>query len=840
MPQWYLQLCRRVLRLTEDRLAVGLTFKLLATPLYQDNSVVGIVIGPIIRSLKLLLGMSILFPLFLVIMIPLIFWIIFEGLIFFIPQYPQFTTPFLLINLGGIFVYVLVFFRYNFRPLRQTDNLYFWSHWDVRGIIEKDQTVGQIFVKFWQVGKTHKILVRLGVTEEMVNDLSPKLLTHISGFQILNNGFDSAHPKMISITDTLQSLFSLDEPLLDYFEKRGIAVPEIRSVIWWNNQEDLLKSPPTILSEAYQVHTRGGVNRSWSALPTPFLNSVSHDLTKEVQIKISPFIIPRDKILMEIERSLGRSKSNHVLLVGPSGSGKTSLLYSLASKIITGGDDRVLWDQRVVVLYPSELTSGAKNAGEIELRFNNLMDEVSRAGNIILAIEDIHTLLSPGETAELNPVLKILVTHLNNARFKLIATTTPEAFREYLEGDPNLIKNFDRIDLEEASLEEVLPMLELKALEYEGKFEGLTFTYLALKKLLELSNRLIHDRVMPDKAFNSLDTVINSLPRKSGLISPELVIKVISEEVHIPLGTTAEEKKGLLHLEKTMEKRVIGQKAAIHEIASILRRARVGVANQNRPIGSILLAGPTGVGKTEIARTLSSVYFGNEEMIRLDMSEYQGVDGVKRLIGGMDGKDEQFGILSEAVKSKPGALILLDELEKADPGVLDIFLQILEDGTATDGSGQKIDFTNNLIYATSNVGSEQIIAALNQGLTVASIKKQLDELMFHAFKPEFLNRFDGIVYANALSLPEVEQIANLQLRDLAIRVKHEQGIILRWTPQFVTGIAQLGFTPTLGARPLRRVIQDRVESSLATMILKGLVKPGGTVLLTPQLLVNQS
>jgi len=226
-------------------------------------------------------------------------------------------------------------------------------------------------------------------------------------------------------------------------------------------------------------------------------------------------------------------------------------------------------------------------------------------------------------------------------------------------------------------------------------------------------------------------------------------------------------------------------------------------------------------------------------MIRLDMSEYQNSESVSRLIGGMiDGK-EQFGILSEAVKHKPAALILLDELEKADPSVLDIFLQILEDGIATDGNGEKIDFTNNLIYATSNVGSEQIIAALNQGMAIPQIKTQLDELLFKAFKPEFLNRFDGIVFANALSLKDVEKIANIQLTDLSQRVKKEHNVTMSFTPEFVSGIAQLGFTPTLGARPLRRVIQDRVESMLATQILEGKIEPGGSILLTPQLLVNQ-
>ncbi|MCR4306204.1 MAG: AAA family ATPase, partial [Candidatus Daviesbacteria bacterium] len=377
-----------------------------------------------------------------------------------------------------------------------------------------------------------------------------------------------------------------------------------------------------------------------------------------------------------------------------------------------------------------------------------------------------------------------------------------------------------KIEVPPATAENSLKILEDKAIEAERK-DKIKATFIALKTAVTFSQKFIHDRVLPDSAISILnETYTQSVNR---WVTKEVVRRVISQRVKIPLievGNT--DKNKLLNLEAEIHERLIDQEQAVKAIADSLRRSATGLREENRPIGSFLFVGPTGVGKTELAKALSEIYFkGAGAFIRFDMSEYQNSESVNRLIGGSEGE----GQLTGAVRQRPYALLLLDEFEKADPKILTLFLQVLEDGRLTDASGRTVDFTNTIIIATSNAGSLTIADGLKQGRTLQQIDTQVNDELLKIFKPELINRFDDVVLFKPLSEADLQKIVGIKLNGLQKQMK-EKGYLVEFDPALVSEFAKKGFDPVLGARPMRRLMQDTLEAKLSKLILQNELTKG--------------
>ncbi len=512
-----------------------------------------------------------------------------------------------------------------------------------------------------------------------------------------------------------------------------------------------------------------------------------------------------------------------MVLVGFPGTGKTNIIEGAANNMVAEEVPKVLQDKRFVSLSIAKLVAGAGGAGELEQRVLTIINEIARAGNIILFIDNIHNLVGAAsvgtESIDLSEVFSEFLRRYNVIT---IATTTPPDYTKYLENNP-LGQLFERVMINEPEFNQAIQMLEAKVGFVEAR-EQVYFSYEALERIVELSQRYISDRYLPEKAIIILEEVGSKVRKEKGknwVVTGEDVAALISAKTNIPLTQiTQSESDKLLNLEKIIHQRIVGQNEAVDFVANALRRARTEIRDLKKPIVNLLFLGPTGVGKTELAKTVAEVYFGDENnMIRLDMSEYQNKESLDRLIGSATGGEG--GYLTEAVRKNPFSLLLLDELEKAHPYILNIFLQVMDDGRLTDALGRTINFTNIILIATSNASTEYIQRKILEGWPLEKIKQDLilNELKNY-FRPEFLNRFNGIVLFKPLTKEEIVEITKLLLKKLA-QTMEVKGIKLEATEEAVRELAKEGFDPIFGARPLKRVIQEKVDNALANFLLTG-------------------
>ncbi|ADI03009.1 MAG TPA: ATP-dependent Clp protease ATP-binding subunit [Syntrophothermus lipocalidus] len=636
---------------------------------------------------------------------------------------------------------------------------------------------------------------------------------------------------------------------------------------------------------------------------TPVLDTFSRDLTQLArEHKLDP-VIGREKEIDRVTQVLSRRTKNNPVLIGDPGVGKTAIVEGLAQRIVENKVPEVLSDKRVVVLDLSTMVAGTKYRGEFEDRLTKVVNEIRNAGDIIVFIDELHTIVGAGAAEGAIDAANILKPALARGEFQCIGATTIDEYRKHVEKDAALERRFQPIMVDEPTVEETIEILRGLRDRYEAH-HGVKITDEAIEAAARLSARYITDRFLPDKAIDLIDEAASKvrlrnyvLPdelkemearleeiekekeeaimaqeyekaaglrdeeqrvkeeiekqrkewmsrrdRDSGVVTPDEIAHVVSSWTGIPVVQMAEEEsERLVKLEEILHQRVIGQDEAVKAVAQAVRRARAGLKDPKRPIGSFIFLGPTGVGKTELARALAEALFGSEEaLIRLDMSEYMEKHAVARMIGsppGYVGYDEG-GQLTEKVRRKPYSVILLDEIEKAHPDVYNILLQVLEDGRLTDGKGRTVDFRNTVVIMTSNVGADTIRKARNLGFgrqdadeqDHEKMKEKIMEKLKATFRPEFLNRIDEVIVFHSLNDTELGQIFELLIRDLRKRLE-DQGFRLQVTDDAKKFIIKQGHDPVFGARPLKRAIQKNVENLLSEEILKRTVEPGDTILI---------
>jgi len=564
------------------------------------------------------------------------------------------------------------------------------------------------------------------------------------------------------------------------------------------------------------------MNKAWTARPTPMLDSFSTDLTDFARRGRIGFLIGHREEYERLVNILSRSAKPNVLLVADSGIGKRAIVEHLAYQIVKNEVPEEIFDKRVVSLDVGGLVAGADQA-EVQRRVREVFNEIYRAGNVLLFVPNIHDLArtsGPGTITAASNILPLIASQ----DFPTVGSTTPHEFKQFIETDSLFREAFETLRIEEVTIEEANHILTYKAVALENEHK-VTIAYRAIKAASGLAKKYFHEVPLPSSAEDLLRETISYVSnRGDNVITSEDVISVVEQRVNIPIHSVMKgEAQGLLNLEETIHKRLIGQEEAVKAVSTALREYRSGLSNSDGPIGTFLFVGPTGVGKTELAKTLAQIQFGSEDsMIRFDMSEYQDTESIHRLIGSPDGSVS--GSLTDAIIKRPYSLILLDEFEKAHRDILELFLQVFDDGRLTDNLGRTVSFENTVIISTSNAEATFIVDGLRSGKSMGDLSDELRNKLINHFSPELLNRFSAIVIFKSLSEEDIKAIARIHLANFARQLKETNDITLIIDEELVSSLAKLGYDPTFGARPLERAVSDNLRAPLAEKILAGEIK----------------
>ena len=691
---------------------------------------------------------------------------------------------------------------------------------ELLGILETQTTLSQIIKKLIEVPQTQFIIAKADLkTEEIVLIDGDKQMLVQTAFNLAKE----MKGKYVTTMDFFTAYLLSIEPSAKILFNHKLTVEDLKNILVWAKQvyQTEESSKQTIVNFAGEGIAEEWVY-GWTLETKKYMLDLSHEFLSG---RVEP--VKRANEYQQLREAL--YKGDSVILVGDAGSGKESTVKELAIESFMGRLKDNLYHQKIFQLMVDAFMAGAGNQGEIELRINALIAEIAHSGDVIIYIPEFQNTLG-SSTFHLD-ISGALIPYLQKKEIRIIASVTPGAYKTFLEPMRTLLDNFTVINFSEASKEEILQMLFKKAATIEAK-DNVVITYKAVLAARNFANRYAREKVLPGSAVTLLEDTANA-DKVSGnrIVEEQDVVTQIERKIKVPVGEPKmAEKTLLLNLENEIHKRVVDQQEAVFAISEAIRRLRTGLNVAEKPI-SFLFLGPTGVGKTETAKALAGVYFGDSaRLIRLDMSEFVGEEGIKKLLGSAPGEGSEKGEL-EMVYDNPNSLILLDEFEKADQTILNLFLQVLDDGRLTDDKGKTVSFANCIIIATSNAASEFIREEVAKG---TQVNKQFQQDLVNyletkgIFKPELLNRFDDIITFKPLGQAEIIQIVKLMLIGVAKELATKD-ITIYFDEKIIAKIVNEGFDKDFGARPLRRFIQNKIEDIIAQEILKDQIKRGDKI-----------
>lgn len=736
-------------------------------------------------------------------------------------------TPNLFLLLLGLILMLEIFFKYKVAKANpktevlnnSSDPLDSFSL-ELLGILETQKTVSQIVKQLIQLPQIQFIILKADLkTEEIILIDGDKQALIQTAFNLAKE----VQGKYVTTMDFFTAYLLSIEPSAKILFSHKLEIEDMQNILVWarhaHNEEEAPKQ--TVVNFAGEGIAEEWVY-GWTLETKKYMLDLSHEFLSG---RIEP--MRRANEFQQLTETL--FKGDSVILVGDAGSGKESTVKELAIESFMGRLKNNLYHQKIFQLMVDAFMAGAENQGEIEARINALIAEIAHSGDAIIYIPEFQNTLG-SSTFHLD-ISGALIPYLQKKEIRIIATVTPSVYKTFLEPMPTLLDNFTVINFSEPTKEEVLQMLFKKAATIEEK-DAVVITYKAVLAACNFADRYAKEKVLPGAAVTLLEDTANA-DKVSGnrIVEEQDVLGQIEKKIRVPVGEPKPvEKTLLLNLENEIHKRVVDQEEAVFAISEAIRRLRTGLNVAEKPI-SFLFLGPTGVGKTETAKALAAVYFGEgARLIRLDMSEFVGEEGIKKLLGSAPGEGSEKGEL-EMVYDNPNSLVLLDEFEKADQQILDLFLQVLDDGRLTDDKGKTVSFTNCIIIATSNAASEFIREEVGKG---AQVNKAFQQNLINfletqgIFKPELLNRFDDIITFKPLGQAEIVQIVKLMLISVAKELAAKD-ITVYFDEKIVGKIVNEGFDKDFGARPLRRFIQDKIEDLIAQQILRDEIKRGDKI-----------
>ncbi len=690
-----------------------------------------------------------------------------------------------------------------------------------------------------RLSESNFIFARLGISKEEIKNISEnaKSLSAVRFQNIAERAMEVAiveHHNQIEVGDMLVALCEADPGFSGLLSKLDLTSQDLQNIVYWQTETRKKIEKRQTFLDPNNLHLTGGIGKDWAFGYTPELNKYSADLTEAIERQgLGLELIGHDKEIGLLEEALNRTVGANAILIGEPGVGKRTTVLGLTKKVDEGLTLPNLAHRRVIELDIDLLISGLAGPGEFTQRLTQVFSQAANAGNVIIFIDGIEKILSSGETGQIDAT-PVLIPYLSYPEISFIGTTNIADFNNLIAPNPSLLQRFEKIEIAEPTDEEMIRILEDVAPRIEYHYDVI-ITYGAIKEAVKLAKKYILDQPNPEKSIGVLEGAGNTLTKsKSRIVDRAVIENYISTKTGVPVKeATGNERDVLVNLEESLHKRVVNQNQAIKAVAGALRRARTGVSESKKPIGSFLFLGPTGVGKTETAKALAATYYGSEEaMIRFDMSEYQNKEDVYRLIGSPAGYGERIeGELTSRIRNKPFSLVLFDEVEKASPDVLNLFLQILDEGFITSSAGRKAYFKNSIIIATSNAAANLIRQLVAKNTPYEEAQKNVVNYVQDQgiFKPEFLNRFSTVVYYSPLSREHIKEVAKILIRNLAREIYQTKGIILKMEMRALAKLAEMGYDPEMGARPMARVIQEQVENFLAEKILRGEVKKGDDV-----------
>lgn len=712
----------------------------------------------------------------------------------------------------------------NLRPKKELTSIDDILDVEVLGRLSRAPTPYEVATVVGQVYGGHFFATRFGIGTGFLQEISSKEKIDMANlWEIAIKIKEQTESKIISSAVVVASLiqaYEKHEVLLAHLQ---LSMEDVISGIRWHNHLD------DVVDQLSKVRKTGGVGRDWSFGWIPTLSNFGQNISQYINssIKLEAHAEALEKL---IEIIGGSGERQNAVLVGPAGVGKTEIVNAFASILMDPESDipKELRFRQVFLLDAASLISAAPGRGEIEGLINDLLGEAYSAKNIIICLDNAQLFFEEGIGSV--DISNLLIPILESGRLPIILTMDDQRYLQISERNGQIVNVLNRISVPGGSRDETIAVMQDKLMHYEFQ-HGVTYMYQALTEAYRLSERYVHDLAMPGRSVKLLESAAEY--SEDGLVTANSVQQAVEQTVGVKVSVakTEDDREKLLHLEELIHKRMINQKRAVSVVSDALRRARAGVRNQNRPIGTFLFLGPTGVGKTELAKALASVYFdGEDKIIRLDMNEYVSSSDVNRLIA--DGADDSTSLTAQVMK-KPFSVVLLDEIEKAHSDVLTLFLQMLDEGILRDSKNREISFRDAIVIATSNAGADKIREHIERGMDIEQFEAPfIDELISsNQFRPELLNRFDEIVMFRPLNKEELIQVVDLILTDVnkTLELQKVSVVVAEDAKQY---LVDTGYDPRLGARPMRRVVQRAVENTVAKQMLSGDVEAGGEVEIT--------